>query len=154
MSLKDKLLESKLAKQLVNFGIAGLLAFVLELLCFDILANRLFPITPVIKNLSHDAHTLIANPIAFSISVVFNYVLSLKFVFKKRTDVNGGQVFKIFVILNIIALGLNELLMLLFVDVLFNMDNMLAKILATALVMIYNFISRKIFVEDHSKSDE
>ena len=51
-----------------------------------------------------------------------------------------------FIILSIIGLGLNQLIMYLGVDLL-HIYYMFCKVLATIIVMIYNFITRKIFIE-------
>lgn len=52
----------------------------------------------------------------------------------------------VFIILSVIGLGINELIMWIAVDA-FGIFYMLAKIGATAVVMVYNFITRKLFLE-------
>ena len=52
----------------------------------------------------------------------------------------------LFAILSVIGLGVNQLVMYLGVDLL-NIHYMLCKIIATIIVMIYNFVTRKIFIE-------
>lgn len=151
MSFVEKIKSNKLVKQILSFGVVGILAFVLEMVCLNLL-KVLLPL--LVKGMAADTYTLIAAPVAFTISVMFNYVMSMKYVFKKRQDAKGGQVFIIFLILNLIALGLNQLFMWILVSAL-PIDNSVlkanvAKLVSTALVMIYNFISRKIFIEDHS----
>ena len=54
--------------------------------------------------------------------------------------------FIIFVVLSLGGLLLNQVMMYVFVDYM-NVYYMLAKIVATAIVMIYNFISRKLILE-------
>ena len=54
-------------------------------------------------------------------------------------------------VLSVIGLGINELIMYVTVDLLI-INYMLAKIGATAIVMVYNFITRKLFLE--KKTDE
>ena len=56
------------------------------------------------------------------------------------------QELTVFIGLSVIGLGLNQLLMWLFVDKL-HIYYMLSKIIATAIVMVYNFITRKLFIE-------
>ena len=46
----------------------------------------------------------------FTISVIINYILSMKFVFERRDDMDRKREFVIFVILSLIGLGLNELI--------------------------------------------
>lgn len=149
MSLVDKIKSNKLVKQVLNFGIVGILAFIVEFVCLNILIKWGIPL--FVPGRDEGFYTLVASPIAFSISVIFNYIMSILFVFKKRQDVNGGQVFIIFIVLNVVALGLNQLVMWLFVKYLPAVPYNIAKIVATGFVTIYNFISRKIFIEDHSE---
>lgn len=154
MSIIEKIKSNKLVKQILGFGVVGILAFVVEMVFLNIF-KALLPI--LIKGLEADTYTLVAAPIAFLISLLFNYVMSMKFVFTKRQDANEGQVFVIFLILNLIALGLNQLFMWILVNALPIGNSVLkanvAKIIATFLVMVYNFISRKIFIEDHSDKE-
>lgn len=152
MSLVEKVKSNRLVKQILSFGVVGILAFVVEMLFLNIL-KAVLPF--IVSGYDADTYTLIATPIAFTISVLFNYVLSMKFVFKKRQDANEGQVFIIFLILNLIALGLNQLFMWILVNLIPISNSVLkaniCKLVTTALVMVYNFISRKIFIEDHSE---
>lgn len=154
MSVIEKIKSHKLVKQILSFGVVGILAFVVEMVLLNVF-KALLPV--LVKGLEADTYTLIAAPVAFTISVLFNYVMSMKFVFKQRQDANGGQVFVIFLVLNLIALGLNQLFMWILVGAL-PIDNSVlkanvAKVVATFLVMVYNFISRKIFIEDHSDKE-
>ena len=53
-------------------------------------------------------------------------------------------------ILSIIGLGINSLIMYISVDFI-NLDAKLSKVIATGIVMVYNFITRKIFIEVKEK---
>ena len=124
---------NKLIKQMLKFGIVGGLAFLIDYGVFSLL-NQIFGI-----------HYLISSVISFSVSVIFNYIMSIKWVF----DVNKNQTtkdFAVFMILSIIGLLLNSFIMYISVD-LINIHELISKIIATFIVMIYNFITRKIFVE-------
>ena len=59
---------------------------------------------------------------------------------------NKAQELTVFIGLSVVGLGLNQVLMWIFVDKL-NIYYMLSKIIATAIVMVYNFITRKLFIE-------
>ena len=74
-----------------------------------------------------------------------NYVLSLTFVFDTKKG-NKIKEFIIFVVLSVIGLGINQLLMWFSVDIL-GIFYMISKIGATAVVMVYNFITRKLILE-------
>ena len=71
-------------------------------------------------------------------------------VFDTDKNANKGKQFVVFVILSLIGLGINQLIMWAGVAWLGQyMDRayMVVKIFATGVVMVYNFISRKIFIE-------
>ena len=96
----------------------------------------------------------------FVISVIVNYILSMKYVFERREDLDRKKEFTIFVVLSIIGLGINELIILFCIDLVYAnwawLHNLIgatlatagAKIVATAVVMVYNFVTRKIFLEN------
>ena len=129
----EKIKNNKLLMQILKFGVVGGTAFIIDYGIFTILSQLL------------GIHYLIASIISFSISVIYNYILSIKWVFdvsKKQTT----KEFIIFIILSVIGLGLNSLIMYVSVD-LMQIHEMISKIVATAIVMVYNFITRKIFIE-------
>lgn len=129
----NKVLKNKLINQILKFGVVGGLAFVIDYTLLYILTEFL------------EVHYLISSVISFTVSVIFNYIMSIKWVF----DVNrkqGVKEFVVFVVLSIIGLGINSLIMYLMVDIM-SIYYMISKLVSTAVVMVYNFITRKIFVE-------
>ena len=129
----NKFIHSKLFKQLFRFGIVGFTAFLID-------AGLLYILTDFLH-----IHYLISSVISFIVSLIYNYILSIFWVF----DVKKKQTYKevlLFTILSVIGLGINQLVMYVGVDFL-NIYYMLCKIMATIIVMIYNFITRKIFIE-------
>lgn len=86
--------------------------------------------------------------ISFSVSVVVNYMLSMKYVFESRDDLSKKKEFVIFVALSITGLLLTELFMWLMVEKM-AIHYMFSKILVTGIVMVFNFVTRKIFLEQH-----
>lgn len=128
-----ELLNKKIVKQIIRFAVVGGSAFLIDYGIFTLLSQLLH------------IHYLISSIISFSISVIYNYILSIKWVF----DVTKKQTVKefiIFIILSVIGLGINSLILYLSVD-LIHLHEMIGKIIATAIVMVYNFITRKIFIE-------
>ena len=89
---------------------------------------------------------LISGVFSFAISVIYNYILSKVWVFDAKKDNNKVTEFVIFVVLSIIGLGINQLIMYVGVEK-FGIYYMLTKIVATVIVMVYNFITRKMFME-------
>lgn len=125
--------KNKLLDQILKFGLVGGMAFVIDYVLLYVCTEFLH------------IHYLISSIISFTVSVIFNYILSIKWVFdvKKKQDVKD---FVIFIILSVIGLGINSLIMYVMVEK-FEVYYMLSKIVSTAVVMVYNFITRKIFVE-------
>ncbi len=128
-----KLLNNKLFQQIIKFGIVGGLAFIIDYGIYTLLSQLL------------GIYYILASIISFSISVIFNYILSIKWVFdvtKKQTT----KEFIIFIVLSVIGLIINSIILYICVE-LFNIHDMVGKIIATIIVMVYNFITRKIFIE-------
>ena len=128
-----KIFKNKLLNQILKFGLVGGTAFVIDYVLLYFCTEFLH------------IHYLISSIISFTVSVIFNYILSIKWIFdvKKKQDVKD---FVIFIILSVIGLGINSLIMYVMVEK-FGAYYMLSKIVSTAVVMVYNFITRKIFVE-------
>lgn len=127
-------MNNKLFAQIIKFGFVGGTSFLID-------AGILFLLTEFVG-----VHYLISGAISFTASVIYNYILSIKWVFDAKEDVNKVQELAVFIGLSVIGLGLNQLFMWLFVDI-FHIYYMLSKIIATAIVMVYNFVTRKIFIE-------
>lgn len=128
----DKL--KSLFMQIIKFGGVGVVCFIID-----------FAVLHLLTDYVH-LHYLWSAAFAFFISVVANYFLSVRFVFCVNPKNNKTRVFVIFLISSIVGLGLTELFMWIGVDLLL-MNYMLVKIFATAIVMVYNFITRKLFLE-------
>lgn len=84
---------------------------------------------------------LYSSAISFSITVVFNYWLCVIYVFKDAQKQTTRRAI-IFFGTGIVGLGLNQLCMWFFVDVA-GIYYMIAKIFATALVTIWNYITKR-----------
>ena len=91
-------------------------------------------------------HYLVSGALSFAVSVVVNYLLSMKFVYEARARENRTGEFITFVLLSLVGLLINQLVMWVAVEFL-GIWYQLAKIGATAIVMVYNFVSRKIIIE-------
>lgn len=124
----------RLLKQIIRFGIVGFLCFFIDYGC-------LLALTELVG-----IDYLISSGISFTVSVVVNYLLSMRFVFEAKQDGNKVKEFIVFVIMSVVGLGLNQLVMWCSVEKLGIMYQ-ISKIGATAIVMVYNFISRKLILE-------
>ncbi len=128
--------------EVIRFALTGGVCFLVELAVLILLKGKL------------GVDTLIATPIAFLVSVILNYLLCVIWVF--RGEKNRGAGTKAgFLITSLIGLGLNELLMLLFRvtlgedQVILTLGSreinmyVLNKCLATLIVMIWNYFSKR-----------
>mgnify|MGYP004455753841 CR=1 FL=1 len=125
----------KLISQILKFGFVGAAAFVIDY-GLMVLLTEVF-----------NVYSLISAAISFTVSVIFNYVASVKWVFEVDEEKNSKQKqFIVFVILSVIGLIINELIMWI-MDSKFGIHYMISKLVATFVVMVWNFITRKIFLE-------
>ena len=124
--------QIKLLVQIFKFiivgGIATIIDWVIYYICYHFIG-----IEP-----------LLANIISFSISVIYNFWASIKYVFDVKS--NNKRNFIIFIVFAIIGLGLNEIIIFLLHNKL-SWNAMLVKIIATAIVMVFNFVTRKKLLE-------
>ena len=70
----------------------------------------------------------------------------MKYVFERRNNISLKREFIVFLILSIVGLIINQIIMWISVDKL-NIFYMISKIFATFIVMVWNFVSRKVFLE-------
>ncbi len=124
----------KLIMQIIKFGMVGGLCFLIDYGVMIFLTE--------VFNINY----LISSGISFTVSVIVNYVLSMQFVFETEQDDSAMKKFIIFVVLSIIGLIINQILMWILVDKI-GIFYMISKIGATVLVMVYNFVTRKLILE-------
>ena len=123
----------KLIIQLIKFGIVGVIATLIDLAMLMLL-----------KEFMH-VDVLVASAVAFSVSVIANYILSMLFVFKGSENSKVKE-FLVFVILSIGGLLLNQFIMWIGTEIM-TAYYLWVKAFALVFVPIYNFITRKIFLE-------
>ena len=126
--------KEELLVQIINFLIVGGIATIMDWVLYFVLYNYV-KLSP-----------LLANIISYTISTLYSYIVSVKYVFNVNKKNSKKKNFIIFVTLSVIGLLLSEGLIYLMVNIL-NMHKMLAKIISTAIVMFFNFVSKKYFLE-------
>lgn len=124
----------KLLAQIVKFGIVGVIAFIID---FGVMVflTEVFGCDPVVSA-----------TISFTVSVIFNYVASMRYVFSHKEGMSRRREFVIFVVLSVAGLIINDALMWAGTNLVL-IDYRVVKIFATAVVMVWNFVTRKIFLE-------
>ena len=118
----------KLLAQIMKFGVVGVIATVIDFGIMNLLHYGL------------GLNILIAN------TSIFNYLASMKYVFAHKEGMSRRREFIIFVVLSVIGLVLNDGIVLA-LNAGLGLEANIAKICATAPVMVYNFVTRKIFLE-------
>ncbi len=123
--------------QLVKFCVVGVIAAIVDV-----------GVLVALKELLH-IDVLLASTISFCASVTANYLLSMAFVFKSRKQSKLRE-FVIFVLLSIGGLCLNQVI--LWIGTTYtSVYYLIVKIFAMVIVPIYNFVTRKIFLESKEK---
>ena len=123
--------------QIIKFCIVGVVATFVDV-----------GVLVVLKELLH-IDVLVSSAISFCVSVAVNYILSMTFVFKSKNQ-NKLREIVIFVLLSVGGLCLNQLI--LWIGVTFTpVYYLIVKLFALVIVPVYNFITRKIFLESKEK---
>ena len=123
--------------QFFRFGIVGVLATLIDFLCLYLFVD------------GFGWSYLLGAALSFTLSTVFNYLASMRFVFQSRfTSAERQKELLLFVGLSLVGLALNQLLLWILVSF-WQVYYLLAKVFVTAVVFLWNFISRKVFLESN-----
>lgn len=126
----------KMILQVLRFGIVGGLAFLIDYSLLLVLTECL------------GVFYLVSAAISFSISTIFNYIFSMLWVFNGKNNVKNPKHIMIFVVLSIVGLGINQITMFYLVEVI-QIYYGFSKLVATFIVMLWNYSTRKIFLDEH-----
>lgn len=136
----------KLIKQILKFGVVGGISSVIDFGIYTVLI-KVFGV-----------NYLISGFFGFTISLIFNYIASMAFVFERKEGADKRKEFIVFTVLSVIGLGLTELIIWMIVEgyrvipaihfaLMDQWIEVFGKLVATGIVMVYNFVTRKIFLE-------
>jgi putative flippase GtrA len=136
----------KLIEQLMKFGIVGAIAFVIDWGLMNIL-------------LTFHMHNVLATSISFFVSLIFNYLASMKYVFRHRDDMARWMEIAIFFCSAFVGWIMNEVIVWISTswmphDSMYSMHAQyvlwtnIGKLIATIVVMIWNFVIRKWLLDD------
>jgi len=118
-------------RQFIKFGIVGVINTVLDYMLFATFFYLL------------DIHYLWANAMSFSIAVTNSYVLNRRWTFRSDNPRWQKEAIK-FLIINIIGLGISELILFIFVEH-FQVHQLLAKVGAIVVVLFWNFTGTRLW---------
>lgn len=91
-------------------------------------------------------HYLLSNTISFAISAFYSYVVSMRYVYVRRQDMKRWREFSRFMILSVIGLLINDALMW-FGTGFIGITYLITKVIAGIVGAIWNFWSRKVFID-------
>ena len=127
-----KLFENKSLAQFIKFAVVGASGTVIDWVLYFLFTRSL------------GIYYLIAKIISFVIAALNNYIWNRVWTFKSKEKKVIGEFIKFFVV-SIVGLGLNTLIMYLTVGLL-GWKDFYALVLATAIVMIWNFFANKFHI--------
>ncbi len=134
--LRNRIPRSSLLGQFLRYLVTGGLAFVAD---FGLFALCLYVF---------EWHYLVANLVGLVVGLVINYAISIAWVFsacKRTLQGHKSAEFGIFAVVGIAGVGLNQLCMFLMIGK-WEWQEMLSKIVAAAIVLMWNFLARKLIL--------
>ena len=147
--------------EIIRFVIIGGLATVIDMFFMGVTLYIFQPANyPSFFNVFYGAtispstiSTIVGTAVGFLIGLVFNYIFSIIFVFGNKGNSKSTKGFLLFAFLSAIGLGLHMLGMFLGFNLL-GINEWIVKIVMTLIVLVYNYITRKIFVfKDKEKKE-
>ena len=158
--MEDKQTKKQLFWEIFRFLLVGGTATLVDYFVFWIFDGLLFPL--FMPTTWHTVSLVLATALGFCVGLAVNWVLSVSFVFrhvKDEQEAKSKKSFTIFTIIGVIGLVITELGILLLVAVfpsisifgtvtLFGTawEKWIAKIIMTCIVLVWNYLGRKIFI--------
>jgi len=143
MGIVKKIFSDKsLIAEVFRFGVVGGTCFLIDYIILWFVLHLVF------KGAETDLSVGVSTACGFTVAVIANYLLSMFFVFNSKEQKENGKGAKsvvLFVILSLIGFFITWAIMRVGVINL-KIHELFVKVFATAVVMIWNFISRKIFI--------
>ena len=135
-AIRGRFPRKSLLGQFLRYLVTGGLAFVVD---FGLFALCLYVF---------DWHYLLANLVGLVAGLVLTYTMSIVWVFtacERALEKRKVMEFSLFALVGIAGVGINQLLMFLMVGV-FDWNEMVSKMVAAVLVLMWNFGARKLML--------
>lgn len=94
--------------------------------------------------------TIVGTSVGFLVGLVVNYILSIAFVFNEKGNSKSAKGFVVFTALSVVGLGINILGTYIGFDLL-KLNQWLVKIIMILVVLVYNYISKKLVLFKNKK---
>lgn len=145
-----RLLTPSLIKEFFRYVLVGGVSFLADFGTLTFFEEVVF------RQQREDWQIFVSTAAGFIVGLAVNYILSLVFVFRASDNRSSGKSvgeFVIFALVGVVGLGITEGLMHLGVNVL-HFHYMLTKIVAAGIVLVWNYLGRKILVFNRPKGDK
>lgn len=136
-----KILSVSLMKEFFRYVIVGGISFLADF-------GTLTLFEEVVFSQEGNWQIFVSTAAGFVVGLVMNYILSLVFVFRSSDNKSSGKSvgeFIVFALVGVVGLGITEGLMHLGVNVL-HFHYMITKIVTAGIVLVWNYLGRKILV--------
>ena len=122
-------------KEIINYLIVGALTTLVSIIIYFV-CSRLLHI-----------NYMVSNVISWVGSVLFAYITNKKFVFMSKCDSNKEVIREIYQFFKyrVLSFVIDVFLMYVFVE-LFNIDDMISKVIVQVVVIVLNYVFSKLFV--------
>lgn len=138
--------------EIVRFGVVGVLATVVDMVAMGVVLYLFEPsLYPHFYNVWYGGGepstlaTIVGTGTGFVLGLFVNYFLSVLFVFSEKGKSKSVYGFTVFAILSAIGLGIHLVGMYIGYDLL-GINEWIVKIILTAIVMVYNYVSKKLLL--------
>ena len=139
--------------EIIRFVIVGGIATVIDMLVMGLVLYAFEPaLYPKFYNVwigrvgdPKTIATVIGTGTGFVVSLIFNYLLSVLFVYEDKGNSKSAKGVVLFVVLSVIGMLINMFGMWLGYDKL-HINEWITKIIMTLIVLVYNYTTRKLFI--------
>lgn len=138
--MKSKVELKALIPEMVRFVLVGGVSFVIDFGLLFVFQNFVFKTVYL--------GVLFSQALSFTISLIIHYFLATFWVFRRhqvKSAASHARASSLFVVTNVVGLGLNELALFIGSSLL-GFHYLLVKLVAAALVMIWNYLCQKLFI--------